>query len=86
MNKELIAFAEEVRRRCIDIMTAADDDGTDPFTGAIGAAEVPGKQPTAYALAAELCELAATVANQEQMKHEAAGEDRYDLATLGVRE
>lgn len=68
MNEELVAFAEEVRRACIDI------------AGAAGA----GKTELAGQLALSLCTRAANVKHGKLMEEEQEHlrEDRYNLAAL----
>lgn len=69
VNEELAAFAEEVRRACIDI------------AGAAGAKRLDLVNERALSL----CTRAAIVRQQELMKGEQAGEeDRYALAGLKV--
>ena len=68
MNEELVAFAEEVRRTCIDI------------AGAVGA----GKTELAGQLALSLCTRAARVKQGQLMGAEVASPDRFDLAALTV--
>lgn len=72
MNEDLIAFAEEVRRACLDI------------AGAAGA----GKADLAGERALALCTRAAVVKQGQLMKAESAGSiensDKYSLAGLKV--
>ena len=68
MNEELVAFAEEVRRACIDI------------AGAAGA----GKTELAGQLALSLCTRAASIKQGQLMTAETADPKRYDLAALTV--
>lgn len=72
MNEDLIAFAEEVRRACLDIVGAA---------GA-GKADLAGERALA------LCTRAAVVKQSQLMKAESAGSiddsGKYSLAGLHV--
>jgi uncharacterized tellurite resistance protein B-like protein len=68
MNEELAAFAEEVRRACIDI------------AGAAGAMRLDLVNERTLAL----CTRAAIVKQGEEMKRELAAEDRFSLAGLSV--
>ena len=70
MNEELVAFAEEVRRACIDI------------AGAAGA----GQTERAGHLALSLCTRAANMKQGKQMEEEQAGLRRgsFDLSALKV--